>query len=288
MLRRAESVPGLPKGRCRMQIASADRASSQGVSSAAEMASWPGRLHAGGSYAHSARVLVVESDPDTRRLVVDSLQRHGVDVALAYARQDDVGKELARDPSLVVLDLGAADKGFELLRMVRSRSDVPIIVTSGLWRDEVDRVLGLELGADDYLAKPYGVRELAARIRAMLRRQRNERATPPARSERGGYEFNGWKLERSTRRLINPEGAPVRLTKGEYALLTALLDSALRPLTREYLLRATSMREDVFDRSINVRILRLRRKLEPSPGTPHVIRTLRGVGYVFALPVERF
>jgi DNA-binding response OmpR family regulator len=106
--------------------------------------------------------------------------------------------------------------------------------------------------------------------------------------ERGGYRFNGWKLERRGRKLLDADERPVPLSKGEYALLLAFLEAPQRPLTREHLLQATRVHEDIFDRSIDVQVLRLRRKLETDPSAPRVIQTERGVGYVFALPVEPF
>ena len=128
--------------------------------------------------------------------------------------------------------------------------------------------------------------ELLARIRAVLRRHDAGRAAPQRDSDRGRCMFGGWQLDRRTRRLTDPHGAPIALTKGEYALLTAFLDAPQRPLSREHLLQATRVHEDVFDRSIDVQILRLRRRLESDPSAPSIIRTERGVGYVFALPVE--
>src|SRR6266446_4850853 len=124
-------------------------------------------------------------------------------------------------------------------------------------------------------------------IRAVLRRQEAGRAVTSRDAERGRCKFGGWQLERRTRRLTDPNGTEVALTKGEYALLTAFLDAPQRPLSREHLLQATRGHEDIFDRSIDVQILRLRRKLETDPSAPNIIRTERGIGYVFALPVER-
>ena len=132
------------------------------------------------------------------------------------------------------------------------------------------------------------MRELLARVRAVLRRQEIGRAARARDPERGGYRFNGWKLERRGRKLVDASNAPVPLSKGEYALLLAFLEAPERPLSREHLLQATRIHEDIFDRSIDVQVLRLRRKLENDPSAPRVIQTERGVGYVFTVPVEPF
>jgi two-component system, OmpR family, response regulator len=195
---------------------------------------------------------------------------------------------LAREePNLVILDLRLGQEdGLDLLREIRSHSDIPVIITTGHRRDEIDRVVGLELGADDYITKPFGLRELLARIRAVLRRREAGQAAVQRDLERGRCRFGAWQLDRRSRRLCDSGGIPVALTKGEYALLIAFLDAPQRPLSREHLLQATRIHEDVFDRSIDVQVLRLRRKLETDPNAPRVILTERGVGYVFALPVE--
>jgi DNA-binding response OmpR family regulator len=240
-----------------------------------------------GEQSQTARILLVEDDTTMQHMVANYLEDHNMAVVSAW-RRDDVLRHLATgEPNLVILDLRLGQEdGLDLLRKIRSRSDVPVIVTTGHRRDEVDRVVGLELGADDYVTKPFGLRELLARIRAVLRRRETGRAMPPQETERGRLRFGGWQLERRARRLTDPNGIPVALTKGEYALLLAFLAAPQRPLTREYLLQATRIHEDVFDRSIDVQVLRLRRKLEADPSMPGVIKTERGVGYVFALPVE--
>src|SRR5262249_45500646 len=144
----------------------------------------------------------------------------------------------------------------------------------------------LELGADDYIVKPFGLRELLARARAILRRRGIACAGGTGPSERGGYRFGGWRLERRSRRLVAPREAPGSLSKGEYALLVAFLEAPQRPLSREHLLRATRVHQDIRDRQIDVQVARLRRKLEIDPAAPSIIQTERGIGYVFSLPVE--
>ena len=235
-----------------------------------------------------ARICIVEDDPVMLRMVSDYLEQHNMRAISASGRQEMVRLFAAGEPDLVVLDLRLdQEDGLDLLREIRTCSDVPVIITTGDRRDEIDRVVGLELGADDYVTKPFSLRELLARIRAVLRRQEAGRAASPRDAERGRYGFGGWQLDPRNRRLTDPSGTEVPLTKGEYALLTAFLDAPQRPLSREQLLQATRLHEDIFDRSIDVQILRLRRKLEADPSAPQIIRTERGVGYVFTLPVER-
>jgi two-component system OmpR family response regulator len=233
------------------------------------------------------RVLVVEDDRTMRHLVVNYLREHDVRVTSAAGREEMIRACAADEPDLVILDLRLGQEdGLDLLREIRARSDVPVIITTGHRRDEVDRVVGLELGADDYIIKPFGLRELLARIRAVLRRREVGQVAVQRAPERGRYQFGGWQLDRRARRLSNPDGRPVALTKGEYALLIAFLEAPQRPLSREHLLQATRIHEDVFDRSIDVQVLRLRRKLEADMDAPSFIQTERGVGYVFVTPVE--
>ena len=234
----------------------------------------------------SGRILVVDDDPAVRHLISDYFGEHGIETVSAMDRSA-VARQLAGgDTSAIILDLHLSqDNGLDLLREIRKSSDVPIIILTGRSRDEVDCVVGLELGADDYLTKPFGIRELYARFRAVLRRRENGRSLRRSDVERGGYKFGGWRLDRRSRRLIDPRELPVTLSKSEYALLVAFLDAPERPLSREYLLHATRHHEDIFDRSIDVQVLRLRRKLEADPKAPRVIKTERGVGYVFAIPV---
>ena len=234
-----------------------------------------------------ARVLLVDDDLTLQHMVATYLEEHNMRVVSASRRQDVTREFAVGEPNLLILDLRLGQEdGLEVLKEIRSHSHVPIIIMTGHSREEVDRIVGLELGADDYLAKPFGLREMLARVRAVLRRHEMGRAARARDPERGGYRFNGWSLERRTRRLVNPDGAPVLLTKSEYALLLAFLKAPQRPLTREMLLQATRVREDIFDRSIDVQVLRLRRKLEIDPNAPRVIETERGVGYMFTAIVK--
>ncbi len=236
-----------------------------------------------------ARVLIVDDDPALRNMMVSYFHQQNVGAVSASGRQEMIRHFAEAEPSLIILDLRLDhEDGLDILREIRSRSDIPVIITTGHRRDDIDRVVGLELGADDYIIKPFNLRELLARVRAVLRRQEIGRASQQRDPERGGYRFEGWRVERRARRLVDPGGTEVALTKGEYALLVAFLDAPQRPLTREHLMQSTRMHEDVFDRSIDVQVLRLRRKLETDPAAPRIIQTERGIGYRFASPVERF
>jgi two-component system OmpR family response regulator len=239
--------------------------------------------------ADVGHVVVVDDDPSLRQMVTRYLEDHNVPTKSASNRTELNRHLEGTQLCLIILDLRLGqDDGLDLLREIRSRSDVPIIITTGHRPEEIDRIVGLELGADDYIVKPFSLRELLARVRAVLRRQEIGRAARARDPERGGYRFDGWQLERRGRRLVDRNGTPVPLSKGEYGLLLALLEAPQRPLTREHLLQATRIHDDIFDRSIDVQILRLRRKLEIDPGSPRLIQTERGVGYIFALPVEPF
>ena len=241
-----------------------------------------------GSSARQACVLIVEDDPALQRMIVTYFLENNIHTLVASSRQEMLTQLGSTAVNLVILDLRLGlEDGLDLLREIRSSSEVPVIIITGQRRDDVDRVVGLELGADDYLTKPFNLRELLARVRAVLRRFDVGRTTSTRDPGGGRFRFCGWQLDCRARRLTDAEGAVVALTKGEYALLLAFLEAPQRPLSREHLLRATRMHEDVFDRSIDVQILRLRRKLERDPSTPRVIQTERGVGYVFTVPVER-
>jgi two-component system, OmpR family, response regulator len=241
----------------------------------------------GSDASRPLRILLVDDDLSIRNLIENYLAGHNMRIVSADGREAVARQFAIEEPGLVILDLQLGkEDGLDLLRDIRARSDVPVIITTGHRRDEIDRVVGLELGADDYVTKPFGLRELLARIRAVMRRHEGGRTPARRDAERGRYRFGSWQLDRRLRTLTDQGGGQVPLTKGEYALLVAFLEAPQRPLTREYLLQATRMHEDVFDRSIDVQVLRLRRKLETDPSMPRVIQTERGVGYTFALQVE--
>jgi two-component system OmpR family response regulator len=233
------------------------------------------------------RILVAGANPAVQRTLSVYLERYNIRVVLALRRQDVARQFSTVEADLVLLNLPFGKyNDLDLLRDIQSRSDAPVIITADAPTDEIDRVIALELGADDYITQPFGLRELLARIRAVLRRRKGGRSAEQPPGERGCYLFDGWRLDRRTRRLTGPDGAPVALTKGEYTLLTAFLEAPQRPLSREYLLQATRVHEDVFDRSVDVQVLRLRRKLECDAGRPHIIRTERGLGYTLTARVE--
>jgi DNA-binding response OmpR family regulator len=235
-----------------------------------------------------AHILVVDEDPTELQTVIDYLGENDMRAVSASGRHEMARHLAESEPHLMILNRrhGEMD-ALNLLREIRSRSNIPVIITNRDRCDHIDRVVGLELGADDYVTRPFCLRELVARIRAVLRRRAHALTGPQNHPERARYRFGGWELNSRTRRLTDPHGNPVRLTKGQFTILNAFLDAPQRPLSREYLLQATRVHEDIFDRSIDVQVLRLRRLLKSDSGAPGIIQTERGVGYVFALPVER-
>jgi DNA-binding response OmpR family regulator len=235
-----------------------------------------------------AHILAIDDDPAIRKLVADYLSGNDLRVT-AVATGAEMARAFAEHTiDLVVLDLRlAAEDGMELARKLREEGATPIIIVTGK-QDEADRVMGLELGADDYVMKPFSPRELLARIRAVLRRYQTAREVPPPRGEkRRAYRFARWELNLGSRRLTSPEGRRVELTHGELNLLQAFCAAPQRVLTREQLLDLSRLNgAEVYDRSVDVQILRLRRKIEPNPAQPQYIKTERRAGYVFSVPVD--
>jgi two-component system OmpR family response regulator len=234
-----------------------------------------------------SHLLVVDDDLDICNQLSDYLGRNDFHVtAVNTAKQmlDFIARE-AVDLLLLEPRLRGED-GLRLTRTVRQSSSMPIVVVSG--RDDVaDRVLGLELGADDYVTKPFSLRELLARIRAVLRRCKVDVVGPARDDTLRAYRFAGWELNVRLYRLHSPDGNRVEISRGEIGLLRALLSSPQRILTREQLLELTRIDSaEVYDRSIDTQILRLRRKIEADPAKPRFIRTERGAGYYFDAPVS--
>jgi two-component system, OmpR family, response regulator len=235
-----------------------------------------------------SHILVIDDDPQIRALLAEYLAEQGLQVSVASS-SEEMSRILGNETiDLVVLDLRlAGEDGMVIARSLRERSSIPIVMLTGV-RDEADRVMGLELGADDYLTKPFSPRELLARIRTVLRRTRSA-GTQPAGGEREirAYRFAEFELNLRTRRLKQGNGNLIALTNGEFNLLAALLAAPERILTRDQLLEASRVYDnEVYDRAIDIQILRLRRKIERDPSQPEFIVTERGAGYIFRAQVE--
>jgi two-component system, OmpR family, response regulator len=232
-------------------------------------------------------ILVVDDDAQIRSLLDEYLTENGLRVSTASNGRDMQRILSEATVDLVILDLRLADEdGMAIARSLRERVAIPVIMLTGV-RDEADRVMGLELGADDYVTKPFSPRELLARIRTVVRRAKS--AVPDAARGREirAYRFGDFELNLRTRRLKRQDGRPVNLTNGELNLLAALLAAPERILTRDQLLEASRLHDnEVYDRAIDIQVLRLRRKIEADPAQPRYIVTERGVGYVFSAPVE--
>src|SRR5882724_5350854 len=238
------------------------------------------------AYAALPHVLVVDDDPTIRDLVSDYLGQHELRVSAVadgQAMQALLGAEVV---DLIVLDLKLkGEDGMGLARRLRDESAIPIVMLTGR-AEEADRVMGLELGADDYLTKPFSPRELLARIRTILRRRRAEVRQGKPEGIRA-YRFDGWELNLNTRRLTARDGRAVRLSNGEFSLLVVLLGSPHRILSRDQLLDMSRLHgDDVYNRSVNTQVMRLRHKLETDSANPRYILTERGAGYLFGVAVE--
>ena len=233
-----------------------------------------------------AHILVLDDDPAVRQLVTEYLGENELRVTAVESGKALAAAMAKETIDLVVLDLRLpGEDGMQIARRLRDESGVPILILTGR-AEEADRVMGLELGADDYLTKPFSPRELLARIRALLRRARAQASVADAIATVRAYRFAGWELNIGLRKLKNPEGLAVELTKGEFSLLTAFLSSPQRVLGRDQLLDLSRLHNaEVYDRSIDIQILRLRRKIEADPTQPQFIRTERGAGYIFSVPV---
>jgi len=229
-------------------------------------------------------ILIIDDDAKLRALLIDYLTQHAfrtTGVKDSHQLNQVLAKEVV-DLIVVDMNLGHED-GLEIVRSVSAKSDAPIIIISGDRLEETDKVVGLELGATDYMTKPFGLREFLARVRAALR----TRPLVPDRRDQKTYTFSTWELNVKRRQLLKNGDEEVKLTAGEFNLLTAFLEAPRQVLSREQLLTASRVHnEEIFDRSIDVLILRLRRKLEVDPSNPALIVTERGAGYIFDTDVD--
>ena len=234
----------------------------------------------------NGHILIVDDQSEICDLVQEYLSNEGYRVSTA---QDGAGmrRVITQDPiDLVILDLMLpGEDGLTLARSLREESSVGIIILTGRG-ETVDRIIGLEMGADDYLPKPFHLRELLARVKSVLRRA-STRSADRQGASRPRARFAGWNLDLSTRELLSPAGEEVRLTTGEFDLLSAFVNNANQVLSRDRLLDLARNREaGPFDRTIDVQVGRLRRKLEDDPQRPTMIKTVRGSGYIFTPSVE--
>jgi len=235
----------------------------------------------------SPHVLIVEDDREISALVTRYLIGQGLRVSEACTGTDAFDVLRAGRVDVVLLDLGLpGEDGLAILRTLQSQWDVAVIIVSGRG-DAVERVVGLELGADDYVSKPFDFRELLARIRSVLRRATRASAAAPGTDD-DAQCFGDLQLERGTRRLVRASGAEIALSSGEFALLSVLADKPGHVFSRDALMQALHGHDaGPYDRSIDVQIARLRRKVEADPDHPQVIKSVRGIGYVFAAKPSR-
>ena len=235
----------------------------------------------------TTHILVVDDDPSVRQMIVDYLADYDIRVtALASGRQ--IPDVTARETiDLLILDLKLpGEDGMDIARRIRADSNMPIIMLTGR-KEEADRVMALELGADDYLTKPFSPRELLARIRSLLRRSRAHETVADGLAKIRAYRFAGWELNVRLRRLKSPKGELIELRNAEFNLLAVFLASPQRVLSREQLLTMSHLHNDeVYDRAIDTQVGRLRKKLEEHGASEELIHTERGVGYLFTVPVD--
>ena len=234
-----------------------------------------------------AHILVVDDDPALRELLLDYLgdnELRVTAVASGAAMLEAFDREAI---DLVVLDLRLpGEDGLQLARELRERASVPIVLLTGK-SEEADRVMGLELGADDYVTKPFSPRELLARIRAVLRRYHVQSELAARDEKRRAFRFAGWELNLRTRKLTAPDGRRLELANNEFSLLVAFCSAPQRVLSRDQLLSLSRLHNaEVYDRTVDVQVLRLRRKIESDPFHPSLIVTERGAGYLFDTTVE--
>lgn len=235
-------------------------------------------------------LLIVDDDHGIRKELAKFMQQHGYDILTAADGEQMLAVLEETTPDLIILDIMLpGEDGLSLCRRLRGTSDVPIVMLTAISED-VERILGLEMGADDYLSKPFNPRELLARVRAILRRSQVQTESEPVVSADLSevYRFNQWLLNKTSRHLTSPDNLEISLSGGEFNLLVALVERPQQVLSRDQLLDLTRNRcAGPYDRSIDIQISRLRQKLEENPKKPELIKTVRGGGYVLATTVER-
>ena len=233
-------------------------------------------------------ILVVDDDEDILFLLTGFFRKHAHPVTVATNGAGMFDALAAQRIDLVILDVMLqGEDGFSLCRRLRTESKVPVIMLTAMG-DHTDRIVGLEIGADDYLVKPFDARELLARIKAVLRRSGEQPKAPESTELRPVLEFSGWRLDVSRRELRSHDNTLMILSGGEFDLLLAFAEHAQRVLSRDQLLDlARETLHTAFDRSIDVQVSRLRRKLETDARAPSIIRTVRNGGYIFTPPVHR-
>lgn len=230
----------------------------------------------------SGHILIVDDEPHICSLVERCLTGVGFRASSVSSGEEMKVKLAKGDIDLVILDLMLqGEDGLDLMREIRSKNHIPIIILTGMG-ETADMVIGLELGADDYISKPFEPRELRARVRSVLRRVKNQMNNGPSGNDISEMRFAGWTLDRMARKLIAPDGAETTLTAAQFDLLNALANHPNRVLSRDQLLDLARGRESSpFDRSIDVHIGHLRQKIEPDPKDPTLIKTVYGAGYIF-------
>ena len=236
---------------------------------------------------NNPHILVIDDDPDICELIVEYLGNNDMRVSTGKSGREMFAVFDTEAIDLVLLDLKlSGEDGMHLARALRARATVPIVLLTGR-NEEADRVMGLELGADDYVTKPFSPRELLARVRAVLRRYQVQTTLPERDNTRRAFRFSGWELNLRSRRLVSASSISVELSNGEFSLLNALCRAPRRVLTRDQLLSMSRLHEaEVYDRSIDVQIRRLRLKIEADPANPVLIVTARGAGYQLDSDVE--
>ncbi|MES2952465.1 MAG: response regulator transcription factor [Pseudomonadota bacterium] len=233
----------------------------------------------------ASHIAVLDDEADITLLLANYLKSHGYRITQLHNGRALMDLMRTDPPVLVLLDLGLpGEDGFSIARQLREHWRCGLVIVTGRG-DSVDKVVGLEVGADDYVTKPFDLRELLARIKAVLRRMTP--VEPATATPSSALRFVGWELDTAARRLLNPRREEVSLTTGEFDLLCAFAKSPGRVLSRDFLLEQTRGREAApFDRTIDVQIGRLRKKLEADPEDPQILKSVRGAGYIFVPPIS--